>query len=53
MNTDSSRIVYEKPYYIKTGNELENYILEEYSKDDVELSSLFFDVIHLFYSSEA
>ena len=45
MNTDSSRIVYEKPYYIKTGSELENYILEEYSKNEVELSSLFLDVM--------
>ena len=33
--------------YMKTitsGSELENYILEEYGKHDVELSSLFFDV---------
>ena len=42
---DSGRIVYEKHYYIKTGSELENYILEEYLKDNVELSSLFFDVM--------
>lgn len=33
---------------ITSGCELEDYILEEYSKDDVELSSLFFDVeVHM------
>ena len=29
---------------ITSSNDLENYILEEYNKDSVELSSLFFDV---------